>query len=162
MTLEPGLYRATVHGVPDQLVTISTDSADVWALSQDTVAGTRYHPQVAITDARPLIVLDPEALDWPEENRDKTRELARMIRLICNEEGDTYRSAMVRQIADVIDPPKRIPEPGLWGVVEATDLKGHLRSKWVHNRHCWVSQVESMALDWSDLFDPTLIRDGLS
>lgn len=58
-----------------------------------------------------------------------------------------------------------MPEPGLWGVVEAGDL---VRDKWVHYRtHASVGQDEWFNTDtawtarWCDLIDPTLIREGV-
>ena len=60
--------------------------------------------------------------------------------------------------------PARIPEPTLWGVVEATRLGWH-RGQWVHcdgdvwrslrdDGHEWVA--------WTSLVDPTLIREGVT
>jgi hypothetical protein len=56
--------------------------------------------------------------------------------------------------------PPRIPEPGLWGVVEAgTD--GLPVRRWVHHEEDrWVCDTGERR-NWEALADPTLIREGV-
>lgn len=97
--LDPGIYKATVRGVPDVIVFI--DGAH-YGRTAEYVAEHREHLPIDITDARRLIVLDVD--DVPR--------LAYAVR--C--EGLT---AIADQIEAQTRPP-RIGEPGLWGVVEAS------------------------------------------
>jgi hypothetical protein len=53
--LEPGLYRATVRGVADQIVMVN-DEGNGFTINKIGVCGG--HVPSLITDARPLIVLD--------------------------------------------------------------------------------------------------------
>jgi hypothetical protein len=56
--------------------------------------------------------------------------------------------------------PVRIPEPGLWGVVEASwDVT--VRTVWVHDRFGWASH-SGQTVPWVDLIDPTLVREGVA
>jgi len=77
-------------------------------------------------------------------------------------------------IADQIEAqtkPARIPEPGLWGVVEArmTDLttREFVRVSRHRNSLDWKPVYATPdeyggSVNWDDLIDPTLIREGLS
>ena len=60
--LSPGLYRATVKGTPDQIVMLTADNdmTDPWVSLRLLKGGDswRWHTHEAVTDARPLIVLD--------------------------------------------------------------------------------------------------------
>jgi hypothetical protein len=70
-------------------------------------------------------------------------------------------------IADQIEAqtrPPRIPEPGLWGVVEAS-VGGWTDgpSRFVNFGGSWIakSPFGTKHASWSDLIDPTLIREGV-
>ena len=53
--------------------------------------------------------------------------------------------------------PPRIPEPGLWGVVE--DSAGDV---WICTEpHRWTRIVDGVEWPWVDLIDPVLIREGV-
>lgn len=55
----------------------------------------------------------------------------------------------------------RIPEPGLWGVVEAW-VPGIPTRRWVHHEEGrWVPDTGIPFKEWSDLIDPVLIREGV-
>ena len=69
------------------------------------------------------------------------------------------------------EPPARIPEPGLWGVVEAgmTDLttREFVRVSRHTNSLDWKPVYATPdeyggCVNWGDLIDPTPIREGLS
>jgi hypothetical protein len=141
--LEPGrLYMAKCAGEPERLLFVETGG---WA---DDMDGTVWNPD-CITDARPLIVLD---LDDPQR-------LVTILRANC-----------LWGLADQIEAqtkPARIPEPGLWGVVEAV-ARGCGQTRFTFVRVSleaslgqWVDVEDGSSLDWSELIDPTLIRDGI-
>jgi len=109
--------------------------------------------EIQVTSARPLIVLD-----LTDHNPAVLVDV-----LACNGYGE---------LADQIEAqtkPARIPEPGLWGVVEATledslsIAPGTFRFVRIHTgpRH-WMRTETTVCFDWSELIDPTLIRKGLS
>ena len=108
--LAPGFWKATVRGVPDTIVMLTdADQVDPWVsllTTTTTAVHWRWHEARHITDARPLITLDLE-----DHGRVNAANLAQVLR----EDGYPY-------LADQIEAqtkPARIPEPGLWGVVEA-------------------------------------------
>jgi hypothetical protein len=152
--LEPGIYRAAVRGVPDQLVTISADGDDAWALSQDRVAGTRYHPQVAVTDARKLIVLDLCGAS-PK----------RLVQVLHNNAGYSGFEAIADQIEAQTEP-ARIDEPGWGEKVIAHTKEDPERRLFVHwhgasvNKNAWADN--NTTCHWDRLIDPALVREGLS
>jgi hypothetical protein len=112
-----------------------------------------YSGDEHVTDVRPLVVLD---LDWAES----------VPVLIAQLRGAGYV-----HIADQIEAqakPPRIPEPGLWGVVESTvtyegttystSLVRHpgpgTANRWLDRSGSWFS--------WNELIDPVLIREGVA
>ena len=143
--LEPGLYRATVKGVADTLVLLNEAGSPRWYSADE------------ITDARPLIVLD---LTHVQIGR-----FLYSLRATGNVED--------RKIADQVEAqtkPARIPEPGLWGVVDATrqELNSSTRidtqGRWVRVAlgGCpWVHEGTKYTAEWDHLIDPTLIREGI-
>ena len=64
----------------------------------------------------------------------------------------------------------RIPEPGLWGVVEACDggepeprmprtyVRDSLRDEDPH----WTAVGHGVRVEWDDLIDPVLVREGVA
>lgn len=58
-------------------------------------------------------------------------------------------------------PKPRIPEPGLWGVVEASISGSPEIRAWVRGIDWWVRLSDGAGIGWRHLLDPTLIRDGI-
>ena len=144
--LLPGLYSATVRGVPDQIVMIGD-----WTSSGHVMHGEHVIAS-DITDARPLIVLDLAAPD----------RFATLLRSF-DDMGDTVFTKAAEQI-EAQCKPARIPEPGLWGVVSALiavdrPIVGDL-NEWVHRIDGWHCPIHGHR-PWDDLIDPTLIREGV-
>lgn len=114
-----------------------------------------------VTDIRPLVVLDLG---------DYSNRADIYLRNLANDDheavggGVTPRAKLAHLIADQIDAqtkPPRIPEPGLWGVVEASMDAGTTRLTWVRTPEFWYTAKWDSARSWSDLIDPTLIREGV-
>lgn len=144
MTFEPGIYKATVRGVPG--VTVLIDQTGMG--HHDAVPSGARHTVFGdnLADARPLIVLDPES--------DQVREF------LERKSGLPLLDLIESQIA-----PSRIPEPGLWGVVKAAyNAGGYLYPplEWVQVEDgSWMSRSGTCD-NWHSLIDPVLIREGLS
>lgn len=151
---QPGIVAvATVRGVPNVRV-FRLPEGD-WAHAaevpgSDTNMFNDISEAEQVTDVRPLVVLDPA----DEHVAGFLRSAGASV---------YYTHDVVRQIEAQTKPP-RIPEPGLWGVVEATweagDGKG-LRCHWIHNHYGWVSEVHDLTKKWDDLDRPTLVREGV-
>jgi len=157
--LEPGLYRATVRGVADQTVMLSYSSSSHPWTSVEICGGYSTHGTVEVTDARPLIVLEaPEAAP--------ANHYPRFVAFLRRNGWDFTADQIEAQT-----PPARIPEPGLWGVVEAgadqrirqpflrDNLKTNVGSGWVSIYG--PPETEKRRVEWADLIDPTLIREGV-
>lgn len=151
---KPGtVAKATVRGQEDVLV--MRDDADNW-LSGECFRGGHVHGDLVVTDVRPLVLLDLEKAG----SHLHPNEMARggVVTMLL----DTG-SRVARNIADQIEAqtkPPRIPEPGLWGVVEAwTD--GIPIRRWVHHEEDrWVCDTGERR-NWEALSDPTLVREGV-
>jgi len=148
--LEPGLYSDAEghHGILDA-------DGDFSYLNP-----SGYHCTWRKTDLRPLIVLDLE--DPAETVRHMRAESAPWD---CIEQ-------IARQI-EAQTKPARIPEPGLWGVVEASFTSQRIQQPFLRDNlkanvgGGWVSiygppETDKRRVEWDDLIDPTLIREGLS
>jgi len=62
--------------------------------------------------------------------------------------------------SDLAEP--RIPEPSLWGVVEAGVKQHDVRLKWVRHAGAWEpNDFDEYAREWDELIDPVLIREGI-
>jgi hypothetical protein len=80
-----------------------------------------------------------------------------------------YRDALAESLARIKadpylrpEPPARIPEPGLWGVVEAhLPDQRHDVDDWTRRRQGWHCPTHGFA-EWDVLIDPVLIRDGVT
>ena len=156
--LSPGLYRATVEGVPNIIIMIADEygRGTTSRCVPDTPYGTRGHDRDNITDARPLIVLDLE----------NPAAVVRSLRTATRYSDEVL--PYLDQVAASIEAqtkPARIPEPGLWGVVEASSIYVNDRLTYVHHNKpgpwAWATQSRG-SCKWDDLIDPTLIREGLS
>jgi hypothetical protein len=71
-----------------------------------------------------------------------------------------------RAVADQIEAqtkPPRIPEPGLWAVVEAHTKENPDRLKWVclGKDHFRPNDSDEYDRPWDNLIDPVLIREGV-
>ena len=75
-------------------------------------------------------------------------------------------SGLADQIEAQTKPP-RIPEPGLWGVVEASTPDDPDRRKFGRvpsegdDADQWTESYDEVWRAWSDLIDPVLVRDGI-
>ena len=142
-TLTPGLYKAAVRGIPgDSIVMIDKDGIN-FSLAPDGSVRQSY----VVIDARLLTVLDLGAL----VANGRIYGLVRYLR----KGGWDFTADQIEEQTK----PARIPEPGLWGVVEADGYR------WVRFHSTAISRWSNMLSresDWHSLPDPTLIREGLS
>ena len=150
--LEPGLYRATVRGVPgESIVMVGDDGNSTFSLDGEGNVRRCY----VFTDARPLIVLD---LDDPAEFVRALGECAPSN--FADTDSDDFRiMAIANQIREQTKP-ARIEEPGLWGVVEAEERDGTLAT-WLHHPGGWARPGRQLPVRWVGLIDPVLVRDGV-
>ena len=150
--LIPGrFYRATVRGVPDATILVGRD----YAVTSEVTDGHYLHNLSAITDARPLIVLDP--------GRAQVRDF---LRVYGEDRSSSYIPSRLARMIEAQTEPPRIPEPGQWGVVEASCEHSDERGAWVHDPLGWArvghEQIKTYNHDaWDSLIDPTHIRDGI-
>lgn len=169
---------ATVRGVPNvRVMRVSLAEGDEWVCSA-AVDGALWARDVQVTDVRPLIVLDLEALfAGTMIVEDRSQRLIRFLREIREWDGERHAGAnmhidrLINQIERQVKPP-RIPEPG-WGekVTASITTPGTYR----HRQH-WVGVVSDVPLHvqpegsclawvsergdraaWSDLVDPELV-----
>ena len=137
---------ATVRGVPN--VRIAFADADDTRYQWFVISGDAadWVPNDAITDINPLVVIHNG--DWPS-----------LIRLLRESGFDSLPDQIEAQTK-----PPRIPEPGLWGVVEA-GCDGLGRRTWLHVNenpagNDWAS-TDGWHRVWADLENPTLVRPGI-
>jgi len=152
--LTPGIYKATVRGVPDQIVMVSDQSVN-YRNSTLTRCGPEYwHPDSEVTDARPLTLVDVNY--W---FHGRIPEAAKHVR-----ESSIRNTASREVICDILDQieaqtkPARIPEPGLWGVVEDIHFR-YVRYSMVGGDD-WANLLGHQ-YTWASLIDPTLVRPGI-
>jgi hypothetical protein len=154
---QPGTVAwATVRGQSSyKVMRVVTSRGPRWA-STENDAGQFLHEDDDVTDIRPLVVLDPEdeaVRTFVRKHRDGTGNPA------CG-----YSIPIVEAIEAQTKPP-RIPEPGPWGVVEATFKNGRARHGWAVRRltdgdHDWQDGAGDYHR-WDELIDPVLIREGV-
>jgi hypothetical protein len=161
---EPGtLAVATVRGQKDvRVVSCGRGGRHEFWWSPEFVVEWRQHDDRHVTDVRPLAVLDPK--DYPRLSR------AWENTSVAMKQGHSLPFVLDRLRKDIEaqTKPPRIPEPGLWGVVEAkpsTDPETK-RQEFVRypsqgdSPDRWESKwFGSMA--WDELLDPVLIRPGV-
>lgn len=157
---EPGTVAvATIQG---ESVRVVADHDGCWIVfGHSFFKSIKQNNDHYITDIRPLVVLD---LDDPRATLAVLGDHA----IELDNAGSTYSLPVLNELRDQIreqTKPPRIPEPGLWGVVEAHVMSGsnpQATYRWVRTAVGWVP-IGSMQRphDWSDLFDPTLIREGV-
>jgi len=158
--LEPGIYRATFASGDTRIIkVVDPDVAGNGCTVYAPYGRCVCHGLDGITDARPLVVLDLDEND--------ARHLVSYLEITVEEHPDQLGSvgrAVYTNVAAQIEAqtkPARIPEPGLWGVVEAKNSPEYDRSNWVHDEYGWTHH-SGLTLEWRFLTDPTLIREGLS
>ena len=127
---------AKVEGAAERLLLVE------WGGWANDVDGNVWNPD-CITDARPLIVLDLNG--------------ERSVTLLARHLRNGYWNDIADQI-EAQTKPVRIPEPGLWGVVEAGGYR------WVRYSLAgcddWVDLLGKQN-EWDVLIDPTLVREGI-
>lgn len=159
-TYEPGTVAvATVRGVPNVRVVRCGPEQPFWWTPQyvgdsdESDSQWRMHDDRHVTDVHPLVVLDlgPDAdhkWEW--------------VRDILRNPAHSWTNSVADQIEAQTKPP-RIPEPGLWGVVEAV-LRGDEKRARLHyvrtDFRTWTC-VGGARRSWSELIDPVLVRDGI-
>ena len=147
---------ATVKGKPNVRVMRSAPFRNTpnWA-SSVSVDGNWWFRDDEVTDVRPLVVLDLDEQPFPKSGLE---EFLRNLRY-----GTIAKDWLADQIEAQTKPP-RIPEPGLWGVVEAKYGDTPVRT-FVRERDGWSSLTNpgraGVMCDWDRLVDPVLIRDGI-
>ena len=123
-----------------------------------------------VTNVVRLVVLDPEASPEPLNDLFAATFLDSAAEIVEKKVKRQVREVpFLRWLADQISEqskPPRIPEPGLWGVVEAGwDSRGEAglpRAEWMRVQgNLWHSTIAGVSVAWSDLVDPVLIRDGI-
>jgi len=149
MSLAPGIYKATVRGVPDQIVMVGDDEHGRTMTNLGRLS--HLHTLMHITDARPLIVLDPES--------DQVRDFLRNYGV--GSAGSYVLERLATQIEAQFQPP-RIEEPSLVGSLVVASLVSEVDGSerlWTRFRaagpHCWIDQSARIR-SWSDLADPEL------
>lgn len=166
---EPGTVAvATVRGVGGVQVIRTCDhpyGGNGW-ISATSVAGTYAHKDDNLTDIRPLVVLDVDALKGKMVAPPSVEELPRWLRSLAdsNRHGkDVLGSVAARLLADQIEAqtkPPRIPEPGNYGVVEAGIAGGEGRYRYVRDGSHWYT-LRGAQRWWHELIDPVLVREGI-
>jgi hypothetical protein len=156
-TYEPGTVAvATVRGVPNVRVLRSGGDRESFWIAPTRTCGDRYHADSEVTDIRPLVVLDLDA-----------GEVAGLMGVLSwSADGMVQvHPALCRKVADQIEQqtkPPRIPEPGLWGVVEAGVREHDQRLRWVRlGDNYRPDDRDEYDRLWCDLIDPTLVRPGI-
>jgi hypothetical protein len=144
-TYEPGQVAvATVRGVPN--VRIWRTPFSNW-VSERAILQETAHVDRVVTDIRPLVVLDIP------------------IDVIPHKMARALRKYDFLWLADQIEQqtkPPRIPEPGLWGVVEASVKEHDQRLRWVRlGDNYRPDDRDEYDRLWCDLIDPILVRPGI-
>ena len=159
--LAPGLFRATLCGVFDQIVML-TDSSSVapWVSLATQYGGetSRWFTHKEVIDARPLIVLDINT--WFPHRAAHALDVLKATSPMKDAGAAAFLIDILEQIT-AQEKPARIEEPGLWGVVKASwpDTLGPT-CHWVRDKYGWTTHGGS-TLPWGRLVNPVLIRAGV-
>lgn len=154
---------ATVRGVKGvrvfRTLSVDLDHNSVWR--HEEVEGSHWSRPTQVSDIRPLVVLDLPGITGAEV-ASHLRQKGRPGYCVCD------------MIADQIEAqtkPPRIPEPGRWGVVEASREGKTLGQKFLRKHsgsenggYDWVSftfGARGESFRWDDLINPTLVREGV-
>ena len=149
MKLEPGLWKATVRGVPgESIVMVGDDGNSTFSLDGEGNVRRCY----VFTDARPLIILDPD---------DPT--VTAFVKVYAGSPG----GGMLNKIANLIaeqTKPARIEEPGQWGLVNAMVFGRRSPETFLHDGTKWRGQktASGVVTNWDSLIDPVLVREGVT
>ena len=143
-TLKPGIYKATVRGVPDKILMV--DNTGMGHAS--TIYGV--HVGNHITDARPLIVLDLS--DWHIPTA--------LVDLRSNKRFPTFLCGLIADQIEAQTKPPRIEEPMERGAVVMTGGK----YQFPYTRYSfseggpgnWIDE-NGITKRWDDLIDPVLV-----
>jgi len=158
--LEPGLYSAIIREEREEVVFVDDGHMGTTFVA---VRGQFRHLASDITDARPLIVLD---LGDPALGI-----TIAALRIATKDRGLELHTLALQNITDQIEAqtkPARIPEPGLWGVVEAALIgtSGAQRFTFINGSpttaYGWLCNDSGQGHRWDRLIDPTLIREGVA
>ncbi len=144
---EPGMVAiATVRGRENVRVFLDDQDSLPWHTST-SIDGVMFHGDHQVTDIRPLVVLDLV-------NAPTAEDVCRVLR----EDG-------FGNFADPIEAqtkPARILEPGKYGVVVAAIVGPHpIREEWVSEGKFWRALDSGARVEWANLADPELIREGV-
>ena len=167
---EPGTVAvATVMGAPG--VRVSRYDGG-WARldDPDIFYSDKISPGM-VADVRPLVVLDLEGCPFGFSADEAQKRMPTWLRIsadkvVAHEGAHTSGHVdLLRWLADRIEgqaKPPRIDEPGPWAVVEASFDRDDeaQRQPFVRYPGGWES-VWWHEVEWSDLIDPTLIREGV-
>ena len=132
--MKPGLYVATVRG--EKGVTVLYGAQGIKFMSAHAVAGCWLHPGMYVTDARPLVVLDPES----DEDAAVVADLL----------GTPGSHAVARNILRALAAPTPAEPMGLGAVVLFDDGRLATRSE-VKADFPWSIQDQTGNYSWSFL-----------
>ena len=164
-TFEPGTVAvATVRGVPNVRVVLTsgTMQAGNYWVSVEYVEGCRMHAAENVTDVRPLVVLD---LDQVSAHL-HPNELARGVVPAMLRDTESIAARKIAEQIEAQTKPPRIPEPGPWGVVQASvETHGDQRGRFVRDGDDPSGHWECIdwpgTYGWTHLVDPVEIRAGI-
>ncbi len=147
---QPGdVCIATVRGVKDMRVLRRIDH---WVTG--VRVGAEYvHLGCDVTDIRRLIVLDLDAVVLRNGNSDVVTDL--------RDPESMYAARYISNEIKAQTKPPRIPEPGQWGVVEASTPTVSRRRRFVRDDSLWRSTASGGGYDWDELAHPVLVREGV-
>ena len=161
-TFEPGTVAvATVRGVPNVRVfrrhSPETGVRD-WAYNPEPERGLPYSCDSdaadVVTDVRPLVVLDHSHIG------DALNGLFSALHGFEWAIEDEHHA--IKELADEVErqtKPPRIPEPGLWGVVQ-DGFRILVRHSATAKRP-WLDATNSNWVAWDEIDNPTPVRDGI-
>lgn len=148
--------------------TRDAEGVSEWTFRDGSTAATDLVP---VPIERRLVVLDPESPEdakrfWAAWSSATHADLSSETPLTL---GELRMQAALRALAN--PEPPRIPEPGTWGVVEASCVHIDTREKWVrHEDGNWwparqygdrAPERAPLPDDWDSLIDPILVREGV-
>ena len=158
--MKPGLYVATVRGVEGVMV-IGPSSEDRAYRTSEPINGLYYHEAPQVTDARPLVVLDPK--DSRAFAVDVAQAVGSALNVMAGRDISAGIKAVQDQIARLAAPTPAEPM-GLGAVVR--DRAGVL---WVRARLAkeqWRRAAEWDAVliyaPWSEIDSPEVLSEGWS
>lgn len=157
--MKPGLYVATVRGV-EGVIVIGPSSEDHAYRTSETINGLYYHEAPQVTDARPLVVLDPES--------DEDRECLRAAMSdACPSSG---QSVSLTRAAGAILSALAAPTPaepmGLGAMVRdrAGDLWMRSQAAYDGDPLVWMKSTTSKPdfTEWASIQSPEVLSEGWS